>query len=151
MIREADFRDKEALEQLYRMLSPSAKVLPEQIEAIRQAPYQFLFVYEADGKVAGTIMLIIGLSPMFGTQPFGLLEYLVVDEAHRKQGIGRQLVEFVIRLCREKQCTRLILLSGADRQDAHRFYERLGFDGSTKKGFINYLNRAASYKEKKNP
>lgn len=145
MIREAGSQDKEALEKLYRMLSPGApvKVLPEQIEAIRQAPHQFLFIYEADGKVAGTVMLIIGLSAMFGTQPFGLMEYLAVNEASRRQGIGTRLVEFAIGFCREKQCTRLILLSGAARQDAHRFYERLGFDGSAKKGFIMYLNRDA--------
>jgi GNAT superfamily N-acetyltransferase len=143
MIREAEPKDKEAIEYLYKILCPDApiKVISERIAEIKKDPKQFLFVYEEDGTVLGTVMLIICLSAMFGVQPFGLIEHFIVDEKARRQGIGGKLTDYVIQVCREKRCTRIMLLSNADRKEAHIFYENKGFDSTTKRGFVKYLNR----------
>jgi GNAT superfamily N-acetyltransferase len=143
MIREAEPKDQAAIQHLYEILAPGApvKVFPERIEEIGKDPNQFLFVYEENGVVLGTVMLVICLSAMFGAQPFGLIEHFVVDEKSRRQGIGSKLTDYAIQVCRAKKCTRVMLLSNADRREAHRFYEHKGFDGSKKKGFVNYLNR----------
>lgn len=143
MIREAEPKDQAAIQHLYEILAPGApvKVFPERIEEIRKDPNQFLFVYEENGVVLGTVMLVICLSAMFGAQPFGLIEHFVVDEKSRHQGIGGKLTDYALQVYRAKKCTRVMLLSNADRREAHRFYERKGFDGSQKKGFVNYLNR----------
>lgn len=143
MIREAEPRDREAIQRLYEALCPGApvRVLPERIIAIKEDPNHFLFVYEVDGKVVGTVLLTVILSPMFGTQDFGLIEYLIVDQNYRRQGIGRKLMEHVIAVCRGRKCTRIILLSNDHRKEAHAFYESMGFDCSDKVGFVKYLNR----------
>jgi GNAT superfamily N-acetyltransferase len=143
MIREAEPKDQAAIQHLYEILAPGApvKVFSERIEEIGKDPNQFLFVYEENGVVLGTVMLVICLSAMFGAQPFGLIEHFVVDERSRRQGIGSKLTDYAIQVCRAKKCTRVMLLSNADRSEAHRFYEHKGFDGSRKKGFVNYLNR----------
>jgi GNAT superfamily N-acetyltransferase len=146
MIREAEPQDQEAIQSLYRILAPEApvKVLAEKIAEIKNDPHNFLFVDETEGNVWGTIFLTICLSPMFGGQPFGVIEYFVVDEKCRRQGIGSQLIDYVIAVCREKKCTRVILLCSAERQAAHAFYEVKGFDGLAKKGFVKYLNRKSN-------
>jgi GNAT superfamily N-acetyltransferase len=143
MIREAEPKDKEAIQYLYKILCPDApvKVIPERIEEIKKDPNQFLFVYEEDGIILGTVILVICLSAMFGVQPFGLIEHFIVDEKFRRQGIGSKLTDYVIQVCRGKKCTRVMLLSNTDRKEAHMFYENKGFDSTAKRGFVNYLNR----------
>jgi GNAT superfamily N-acetyltransferase len=143
MIREAETTDKDAIQSLYRALCPDVpvNVLPERIVELRNDPNNFLFVYEMEGKVTGTVFLTICLSPMFGFQPFGLIEYFIVDENYRRQGIGSQLTDHVIQVCRDKKCTRIILLSNDHRHAAHAFYVSKGFSSSGKVGFVKYLNR----------
>jgi GNAT superfamily N-acetyltransferase len=52
---------------------------------------------------------------------------MVVDEAHRGQRIGEDLVRHAESLARAAGCYKLTLTSNKRRTDAHRFYERLGF------------------------
>lgn len=48
----------------------------------------------------------------------------------RGQGIGRALMEYVVRRARERGCARIQLATNAQRTRAHKFYERLGFTPS---------------------
>lgn len=143
MIREAESVDKEAIQNLYLILCPNApvKVLAERIEQIRKDPNNFLFVYEEEGSIMGTVFLTICLSPLFGWQSFGVVENFVVDPTHRGQGVGTALINHVFNVGRETKCFAVKLLSSSYRADAHRFFTKNGFNGTDKKGFINYLNR----------
>lgn len=143
MIRKAEPKDKDAIQLLYQALCPNApvRVLPERIEELKKDLNNFLYVYEMTGNIVGTVFLTICLSPMFGTQDFGLIEYFIVDQNYRRQGIGSKLTDHVIQICRERKCTRIILLSKDNRQEAHAFYESKGFNGFGKTGFVKYLNR----------
>lgn len=128
MIREAEPRDREEIQRLYEVLCPGApvRVLPERIAAIKEDPNNFLFVDEVDGKIVRTVLLTVILSPIFGTQDFGLIEYLIVAQNYRRQGIGRRLMEHVFTVCRGRQCTRIILLSNDHRKEAHAFMRAWG-------------------------
>ena len=53
---------------------------------------------------------------------------LVVAANARGVGIGRALVERALAWAREHGCTRLRVRSRAERERAHRFYEREGFE-----------------------
>lgn len=143
MIRKAEPKDKDAIQLLYQVLCPDApvRVLPERIEELKKDLNNFLYVYEMAGNIIGTVFLTICLSPMFGTQDFGLIEYFIVDQNYRRQGIGSKLTDHVIQVCRERKCTRIILLSNDNRKEAHAFYASKGFDCSGKTGFVKYLNR----------
>ncbi|MGE5605717.1 MAG: hypothetical protein ACM3YE_08510 [Bacteroidota bacterium] len=68
-------KDRDAIQRLYQALCPDApvRVLPERIIAIKEDANNFLFVAEVDGNVAGTILLTVILSPIFGTQDFDLI------------------------------------------------------------------------------
>ena len=143
MIREAEPRDRDAIQLLYQALCPGTpvRVLPERIAELKQDANNFLFVDEVDGKIAGTVLLTVILIPIFGTQDFGLIEYLIVDQNFRRQGIGRRLTGHVTQVYRARKCTRIILLSNDHRKKAHACYESMGFDCSGKVGFVKYLNR----------
>lgn len=88
---------------------------------------QHLLVADADGRIVGTVHLI--LIPHFSRscKPSGLLESMVVDEAYRRKGVGAALLQEVQRLAREAGCYKLALSSNLARRGAHRFYSRLGW------------------------
>ncbi|HEX2952380.1 MAG TPA: GNAT family N-acetyltransferase [Bacillota bacterium] len=143
MIREAEAIDREALQGLYQSLAPEApvKVTPERIEEIKDDPHNFLWVFEENGVVIGTVFLTLALNAMFGSLPFGVIENVVVDSAHRGQGVGSRLIDHAVAFCKEQKCVKVMLMSSIHRKEAHAFYERKGFDGSAKKGFVLYCYR----------
>lgn len=63
--------------------------------------------------------------------PHGVGEFelvkMAVDSSVRGQGIGRQLIEAILDIARERGATRVDLLSSTKLQPAIRLYERAGF------------------------
>ena len=139
-IRRAESQDAAAIQALYRELvsSPGVSVLPERIAEAARDARTALFVAEAEGVVLGTVLVSLCLDVMFRSQPFAVLENIVVSSACRASGIGAALMREVEHYCLAAQCSKIMLLSAADRGEAHRFFEKLGFAGGAKKGFIKY-------------
>ena len=142
-VREARGADAVAVAALYRSLvtSPHVNVREERLETIASDPHNFIFVCEVDKVVCGTAFLTLCLDAMFGNQPYGVVENVVVDEAWRGKGIGRRLFAHVEEMCRIRDCSKLMLMSTATRESAHRFFERQGFSSSNKRGFVKYRSQ----------
>jgi GNAT superfamily N-acetyltransferase len=90
-------------------------------------PHQLLVICEADGRIAGTMQLtfIPGLSHKGSTRM--LIEGVRVHRDARDHGIGTRMVEWAIGQARDRGCGMIQLTTDKTRVDAHRFYERLGF------------------------
>lgn len=95
-------------------------------------------VLEDEGQVVGTISLYV-LPAFSHGRPFGIIENVVVDEAARGAGLGRQLMDAAESLARDRGCYKVSFTSNAKRTDAHGFYEHLGFR-ATHKGFTKYFD-----------
>lgn len=137
-IREATRQDLPALISLYEQLEDigdtrsNVKFPPE---AIRQSQEIFtrlahypdykVYLAQADDEIVGTFALLIMDSVPNGI-PSGIIENLVVARPWRRKGIGRQLMQVAIQICKSKDCYNLLLASQLDNADAHRFYEALG-------------------------
>lgn len=52
---------------------------------------------------------------------------LVTRASHRSKGYSKEMLIYLRDIARMFQCERLVLTSGSQREDAHRFYEREGF------------------------
>jgi GNAT superfamily N-acetyltransferase len=63
---------------------------------------------------------------------------LVVKEGARGTGIGKRLLDRAVEAARERGCWSIALESATWRTDAHRFYEREGWDFQAK-AFIKGL------------
>lgn len=66
-------------------------------------------------------------SPHIETDPFAEIGGLVVDEAQRGRGIGKQLLISAHHWARDNGFHTLRVRSNIIRADAHRFYQREGF------------------------
>ncbi|MEV6559356.1 GNAT family N-acetyltransferase [Nocardia sp. NPDC051756] len=93
-------------------------------------PRQELLVAERHGAVVGTAQLSIlpGLARKGAVR--AQIEAVRVDRPLRGHGLGSQLIEECVRRAREHGCTLVQLTSHASRVDAHRFYDKLGFEAS---------------------
>jgi GNAT superfamily N-acetyltransferase len=56
---------------------------------------------------------------------------LIVSQNYHSKGIGKKLINFSIKLGKEKQCHRIRLESGNQRVESHKFYKHLGFEDSS--------------------
>ena len=55
---------------------------------------------------------------------------------HDGRGIGRALIAHALEFAWQQGCYKVMLLSGAQRAEAHRVYLALGFDGDVERGFV---------------
>ena len=143
-VRRAQPRDAAAIAALYRVLVPgdgSIAVDPARIRDLESDPGNQLFIVERGELVCGSAFLTICLDAMYGFQPYGVVENVIVLPSARGQGAGRALFAAVEEAARATRCTKLMLLSSVARSEAHAFFTRLGFDGERKRGFVKYLNR----------
>jgi GNAT superfamily N-acetyltransferase len=99
-----------------------------QLAAFRQYPSYRLFVAVADDTIVGTYQLLIMHNMAKRGKPSGIVEDVAVDPAHQGQGIGRAMMQHALEQCRRAECYKLSLSSNLRREDAHRFYEALGFE-----------------------
>jgi ribosomal protein S18 acetylase RimI-like enzyme len=99
-------------------------------EAIDADPNQLLVVADRNGEPIGTLQLTIipGLSRRGSSR--GLVEAVRVAASARGIGLGTTLMEWAIEESRNRGCALVQLTSDKSRTDAHRFYDRLGFENS---------------------
>lgn len=55
---------------------------------------------------------------------------LITKENERGKGYGTFLLDYAQKLAKEKECKAIILDSGLPRTNAHKFYEKYGFEKS---------------------
>ncbi|MBP5437136.1 MAG: GNAT family N-acetyltransferase [Treponema sp.] len=140
-IRELTEKDLPSLLDLYIQLSESNKNLTldeskkiwmNEIEENKNIKY---FGAVENGKVLSTCYCVIIPNLTNFNQPICFVENVVTDKNYRKQGLGKRLIEKAIETAKENNCYKVILLSGIARKEAHQFYEKIGFNGESKKAF----------------
>jgi GNAT superfamily N-acetyltransferase len=125
-IRPATRDDLSAvLDLLARERSPAA-VTDDSEEGLNRAIESgALLVAEAEGRLIGTV--IAGWDGWRGA-----LWRLVVEPEHRRDGVGRALVEAGERRLRDLGAVRITVLVGRDEDDAGAFWEATGYEEDRK-------------------
>ena len=139
-VRRARSRDAGEVARLYAQLvsNPALDVLPERLSELETSADAALFVADRGDQLAGTVLVALCPDAMFGRRPFAVIENIVVDAAARGQGIGEALLAAVERFCLAADCSKIMLLSAIERADAHAFFDRQGYAGDRKRGFVKY-------------
>ncbi|SJZ88111.1 GNAT family N-acetyltransferase [Consotaella salsifontis] len=99
-------------------------------QAMDADPNQLLAVARLGERVVGTLQLtfIPGLSRMGSWR--GQIEGVRIAAELRGSGLGGRMFVWAIEECRRRGCSLVQLTTDRQRPDAHRFYERLGFEAS---------------------
>lgn len=86
-----------------------------------------LLVAELDGEVVGTCQLIVFRHIQAGGGRCAEIESVHVHPELRGHGVGTTLMRHAVERARALGCYRVQLTSNTVRDDAHRFYESVGF------------------------
>ena len=96
-------------------------------ERMKSYPNYTIYVTVSEGKVIGTFSLLIMDNLAHMGAPSGIVEDVVVHSSWRGQGIGKQMMQFAIQQCQKAGCYKMALSSNLIREQAHKFYDQLGF------------------------
>jgi GNAT superfamily N-acetyltransferase len=110
-----------------RAESPLPESYYKAFEEIDRDPNHELIVAEQNGTVVGTLHLMFLPSLSYQGGLRSQVESVRVDSKHQNRGIGSQLMNYAIERARLRGAHLMQLTSHQSRKDAHRFYERLGF------------------------
>lgn len=109
---------------------PLPQVYRDAFAQVQASPDNELLVAELDGAVVGCLQLTLipGLSRRGMRR--AQIEAVRVDGNVRGRRLGERLMQDAITRARTAGCRLVQLTSDAQRTDAHRFYQRLGFEPS---------------------
>jgi GNAT superfamily N-acetyltransferase len=130
-IRFARDYDKPRFAELMSVFTDGRRLTPREVDnrfrLIRRDSGQALLVATAGGFVVGILAFRIRHN-LESVSQYGEIATIAVDAAWRKQGVGAALVLYAEKLAKRRKCIGLWLVSGFAREEqAHQFYERLGF------------------------
>ncbi|MNE47984.1 aminoalkylphosphonic acid N-acetyltransferase [compost metagenome] len=131
------------IEVLYRILLPDHQdihVSPLRISQIAGNPDSFLYVNEVAGEIAGTLHLHLCMDALSGDCPIAVIERVVTAPQLRGKGYGTALMRHAEETAASRGALKIMLSSNSSRVEAHRFYERLGYDGEGSKLYKKYIN-----------
>ena len=99
-------------------------------EQIENDPNHELIVAELNGEVVGTLHLTFLRSISYQGGLRAQVESVRVDRKYQNRGIGSKMMEWTIKRAKGRGAHLVQLTTHTSREDAHRFYERLGFKKS---------------------
>jgi GNAT superfamily N-acetyltransferase len=136
LVRRARPADLEALLGLYEELAVGrAAAAPTDLVTSQRSfaelladQSRHLVVAIVDGRVVGTADLLVVANLTHHGKPWAIVENVIVADAFRRSGVGRELMQHLIELARGAGCYKLQLISGKQRTGAHALYEGLGLE-----------------------
>jgi GNAT superfamily N-acetyltransferase len=131
-IRELSLKE---LENVYMVLSQLRKELSydefeDLVYEMRHIEYKMIGIMEKDVLVtfAG-----VAISTNFYHKRHLFVFDLVTDRKYRAKGYGAMMLDYLKDYAKMAMCENIVLSSGFEKEDAHRFYESNGF---VKRSFV---------------
>jgi ribosomal protein S18 acetylase RimI-like enzyme len=98
-----------------------------------------VIVAAAEEAVVSSCVLVIVPNLTHGGRPYGLIENVITDERHRRQGLGLAVMRFAAELAVRENCYKLMLMTGSKQDGTLRFYEQAGYNRTDKTAFVRWL------------
>ena len=131
-IRELDLKE---LQNVYEVLSQlrvdlSYKEFEDLIYDMRHMEYKMIGIMDGEELIAYAGVAV--QTNLYHKRHLYVFD-LVTDEKYRAKGYGKMMLEYLVDYAKMGMCENIVLSSGFAREDAHKFYEKNGFD---KKSFV---------------
>jgi len=121
---EKEDYDKNYLE-LLKQLTTVGDISKEKYETTFDKIEAEVWVVEFEGKIIASVSLLLEQKVIHECGIVGRLEDVVVDKDYRKYGLGKFIIERIIKIAKEKGCYKLI---GDCKSELLGFYEKNGFE-----------------------
>jgi ribosomal protein S18 acetylase RimI-like enzyme len=127
-IRDAKLSDAPALAALMCELGyeTTGAEMRERLKSILSDPRYGTFVAEIDNEIRGMIGTLTHASHEHN-DPSGKIIALVVSKQKRRSGVGRALIAAAEKDFANRNITRITVTTRFEREEAHQFYEALGY------------------------
>jgi GNAT superfamily N-acetyltransferase len=109
---------------------PLPEVYYSAFEQIESDPNHELIVAERNGEVIGTLHLMLLPSISYQGGLRAQIESVRMDKQFQSRGIGSAMMQWSMQRAKQRGAHIVQLTTHKSREDAHRFYERLGFKGT---------------------
>ena len=131
--------DLKSLLELYKQLDAEDELSPAGSEAVwkeieENGNIQYFGAVDG-GRVVSTCYAVYIPNLTRNNRGICFIENVVTDQEYRNLGLASRVIDMAVEYAKKRHCYKVILQSGKDRIDAHRFYERKGFSGESKKAF----------------
>jgi GNAT superfamily N-acetyltransferase len=140
--RELKEFELDELLELYAYLHASDNPLPDRTTVkavwneIQISPNFHYFGVFVDGRLVSSCTLSIVPNLTRGCRPYGLIENVVTHKDFRRQGFGAAVLKHALDFAWDKNCYKVMLLTGRKSEAVYNFYESVGFDRHAKQAFI---------------
>ena len=144
MVRQARYEDLNPLLHLYLDLHeteiPAAS--PQLLETwneILQDKNHHILVNEVEGKLVSSCVCVIVPNLTRDVRPYAVIENVVTRKDCRGKGYATECLDRAREIAREKNCYKMMLLTGAKDPHTLDFYEHAGYNRTDKTAFIQWL------------
>ena len=132
----------DALLEAYRDFLPDDDPLPPRVELdllwesiCADSRLVYIGAFDAT-RLLATCTAAIVPNLTRGARPYAVIENVWTHPTSRRDGFGTAVLQRLLDRCWSAGCYKVMLLSNSHNTTAHEFYERNGFDGNAKQGFI---------------
>ena len=131
-IRELDLKELYTVHDVLKQLRTELtyKEFEDLIYDMRHMDYKMLGIM--DGEVLITYAGVAVQTNLYHKRHLFVFD-LVTDERYRSKKYGKMMLDYLVDYAKVGMCENIVLSSGFEKENAHRFYEVNGFD---KKSFI---------------
>ncbi len=141
IIREIAESELPALLGLYTHLTPIDPSLPldkatEIWGPMVRNPNQCVYGAYWNDLLVATCALIVIPNLTRGGRPYALIENVVTHSDYRQRGYATAVLKHALEAAWERNCYKVMLLTGSKTEATLRFYENAGFQRGDKTGFV---------------
>ncbi len=128
LIRSVELGDVESVTLLCQQLgyTTSKQEIQERLKLLEEDQEHILYIaYLPNEIIVGLIHVYIWKSLLIGRRVE--IDALIVHTDYRGRGVGYLLIQHAEQWAKEQDCDTIQVRSNTVRQQAHRFYEKLGY------------------------
>lgn len=145
MVREANREDLTEILELYLHLHETSVPEPsrereEMWRQIMEDGNHHLIVKTVDGKIVSSCVCVIVSNLTHRVRPYAIVENVVTHSDYRRRGYASECLDYARAVAEEKNCYKIMLLTGSKDPGVLDFYRRAGYNSTDKTAFIQWLN-----------
>ncbi len=144
MVREIQQNELNQLLQLYTHLHETSvpeesKHLKQTWQTIMQDPNHHIIVKILDDKIVSSCVCVIIPNLTRGIRPYAFIENVVTHKDYRGKGYAKECLNFAKEIAMQKNCYKMMLLTGSKEDATLNFYKSAGYNSADKTAFIQWL------------